>query len=298
MENYHLFAWQGFSYHVPAEWNLAEYKVANGIASVRLDDDFSRRMDFEWFYARRSLKMDVIRRQYDKIAASMTTSGAASESIDDLPCGWSACLYSMPDGKRLLAAFLLVPENNFFCLLKIHLENASRREADRIVRLIASSFRLYDHGLVPWAVYDIAFQLQKDFRLVATSFQAGRKLLVFEWRLRRLYLWFFSLADILIHKQPVAKWCSAYLNGFKGISGAGFTATPEGEIQAHRQWRRFFGNVEPLTRGCLRYKAWCCPLPDTNQTFLGVFNYRRQEDLLFLTSALEAPLTPNLPNST
>lgn len=289
-ERYHLFAWEGFSCDVPADWNLAEYKVVDGVSYARFHDDFSRRLDFEWINARRRIKMEVIRRRYDKIASAMSAAGAQAENIDDLPCGWSACLYSMPDGKRLLAAFRLVPESNFFCLLKIHFENASKREADRIVRRIAGTFRIYEHGLAPWAVYDVAFQLRKDFRLAATSFQAGRKMLVFEWRLRRLYLMFFSLADILLQNQTMEKWCAGYLNGFKAVAGVKFAEGREGEIIALHNWWRFFGNVEPVVRGCLRYKAWCRLIPEKNQIFLGVFNFSRQKDLAFLADSLEASL--------
>lgn len=293
MENYHLFAWHGFSCDLPADWNLAEYNVTDRVSYARFYDDFSRRLDLEWLYARRPVRIDVVRRRYDKIASSMSMAGAEAESLEDMPCGWSTCLYSMPDGKRLMAAFRLLPERNFFCLLKMYFENASKREADRIIRQIAATFRLYEHGLAPWALYDIAFQLHQDFRLSATSFQAGQKLLIFEWKLRRLYLWFFSLADILLKKQPIETWCAKYLNGFKAISGVKFSAAENGEILALCQWRRLFGNIEPLTRGCLRYKAWCRLIPEKNQVFLGVFNYRRPADLEILTSGLASPLAPN-----
>jgi hypothetical protein len=292
-EGYHLFAWQGFAYNVPAEWNLAEYKHSNSGSYARLYDDSNIRLDFEWLYPRRPVKIEAVRRRYDEIAASMNAVGAAAENIADLPRGWSACLYSMPDGKRLLAAFRFVPEERFFCLLKMYFENASRREADRIIRMLASSFRLYEQGLVPWAVYDVDFQLHKDFRLVATSFQAGRKLLVFEWRLRRFYLWFFSLADILLKKHSMAGWCAEHLNAFKALSGVRFSAVPGGEIQARRRWRRFYGNMEPVSRGCLNYKAWCLRLPDKDQILLGVLNYRHPEDISFLTSGFKPTAAPD-----
>lgn len=292
MEQYHQFAWQGYSCDIPADWNLAEYKVVAGVACARLHDDFNRRLDFEWVNARRPIRMEVIRRRYDNIASAMRASGAQAENIEDMPGGWSACLYSMPDGKRLVAAFKLVPESNFFCLLKMYFEKAGKREADRIVRRIAGTFRLYEHGLVPWAVYDVSFQLRHELKLGATSFQAGRKLLVFEWRLRRFYLMFFSLADLLCKDRPMEKWCAGYLNGFKGISGVKFAEGGEGEIAALHNWWRFLGNVEPVTRGCLRYKAWCRLLPDKNQIFLGVLNYRRHEDISFLVGGLDPALAP------
>lgn len=294
MESYQQFAWQGHSCDIPADWNLAEYKVVAGVSYARFHDDFNRCLDFEWVNARRRIRIEEVRERYDKIADAMEASGAESENIEDLPGGWSACFYSMPDGKRLVAAFKLVPESNFFCLLKMYFEQASKREADRIVRRITDTFRLYEQGLVPWAVYDVSFQLQHEFKLGATSFQAGRKLLVFDWRLRRLYLMFFSLADLLRKQRSMEKWCVDYLNGFKGLSGVKFVEGGEGGIVALHNWLRFFGNVEPVTRGCLRYKAWCRLVPDKNQIFLGVFNYRRQSDLSFLASGLDSALAPNL----
>jgi hypothetical protein len=290
METYHLFAWQGFSFDVPAAWNLSEYTTASGVSCARFFDDCIRRLDFEWMAVRRRIRIEEVRRRYDKIADSMREAGAQSENIEDMPGGWSACLYSLPDGKRLMAAFRLVPENNFFCLLKMYFENASKREAERIVRRIAGTFRLHDQGSVPWAVYDVDFQLRKEFKLSATSFQAGRKLMVFDWRLRRLYLNFFSLADILCKDHSMEKWCADYLNGFKALSGVKFIEGREGEIISAQNCWRFWGNMEPLTRGCLHYLAWCRRIPDKNQIFLGVFNYRRRDDVSFLESGLDPGL--------
>jgi hypothetical protein len=199
----------------------------------------------------------------------------------------------MPDGKRLVAAFKLVPESNFFCFLKMYFEKAGKREADRILRRLAETFRLSEQGLVPWAVYDVSFKLRHEFKLGATSFQAGRKLLVFEWRLRRLYLMFFSLADLLCKDRSMEKWSADYLNGFKGISGVKFAEGSAGEIVAvHNGWR-FLGNMEPVMRGCLRYKAWCRLVPDKNQMLLGVWNYRRHEDLAFLAGGLDSAWAPD-----
>ena len=290
---YHLFAWQGFSYEVPSEWNLAEYNIRDSVSCVRLQDDFGLRLEFEWVYVRRPVKALIIHRRYDKIASVMNRAGAVADNIEELPAGWSACLYSMSDGKRLLTAFRLMPDSNFFCLLKIHFESASKREAERIIRKITSTFTLYEQGLVPWAFYDISFHLHSDFKLVATSLLAGRKLLVFTWRGRRLYLFFFSLADILLQKPSMEKYCADYLNGFKAVSGVRFSAGENGTIVARPRPWRFWGNVEPIIRGCLRYQAWCRLIPDKNQIFLGVLNYRRHADLATLAASFDSLLKPD-----
>ncbi len=292
METYHQFAWQGYSCDIPADWNLSEYKIAGGVACARFHDDCNLRLEFEWLQAPRRINPETVRQRYAKIATDMRVSGARAENTEDMPTGWVACFYTMPDGKRMQAAFTLVPQSNFFFLLKIHFEQASQREAGRIVRRIAGTFHLHAQGLVPWAVYDVAFQLHHAFKLRATSFQAGRKLLVFEWRLRRLHLMFFSLADLLCKDQSLETWCAGYLNTFKGISGAKFAGGHKGELVATHCWWRLFGNVEPLLCGCLRYKAWCRLLPDKNQVFIGVFNYRGRADLDFLAGGMDKVLAP------
>lgn len=283
---YHIFAWQGISFAVPENWNLAEYQIGGGNSYARFHDDYNRRLDFEWVYARQPLKPENIRRRYAKVAESMAKALAAAENLEEMPAGWSACLYSMPETKYLAAAFYLSPDNRFFGLIKIYFDRASRREPVRIVRQIALTFKLHEQGLVPWTVYDVDFELQRDFKLVATSFQAGRKLFIFEWRARRLYLWFFSLSDILLAQQPMEKWCAEYLNGFKAIAGVRFAPGQNGAILAERRWRRFYGKAEPILRGCLHNRAWCRRIPEKNQLLLMAYNYRRETDLAFLESAL------------
>ena len=292
MDAYHIFAWQGFSCEIPADWNLAGHTVAGGVSQARFHDDFSLRLDLEWMEARRPIDADVIRRRYDKIAASMGRAGARAEKIDLMPQGWSAGLYTMPNGMRLAAAFRLAPNSPFFWLARIYFEQAGEHEARRIVRRIADSFKLHQEGLAQWAVYDVAFHLRQEFRLEATSFHAGRKLLVFEWRRRRLYLLFFSLADLLCKDQPMERWCAAYLNNFKALSGVTFTEGRSGELLPSHRWWKLWGNLEPLARGCLRYSAWCRLIPEKNQIFLGVLNYRRPDDLAFLAHGLDPALAP------
>jgi hypothetical protein len=291
--SYHLFAWQGFAMEVPVDWNLAEYKMTGDVSRVRLHDDFNLRLELEWLYSRKRLNPERIRKRYEKSAAAMNTACAAAENMAELPAGWTACLYSMPDGKRLVTAFWLETEKRFFCLLKIHFANASRREGERIMRRIASTFRLYANGLAPWAVYDVSFLLHRAYRLVTTSFLAGSKLFVFENQQRRLYLFFFSLADVLTQNQSPAQWCAGYLNRFKPLSAVRFLACEDGKIAVRRKWLGFWGNMEPVVRGCLRYMAWCKLLKEKNQLFLGVCNYRRQRDLERLCKDFDPSLGPD-----
>jgi hypothetical protein len=295
MAAYHRFAWQAFSFDIPADWNLAGHTTAAGVSHARFHDDFGLRLELEWMEARRPISPAVVRQRYDKLAAAMSAAGTRSDPIAALPDGWSATLHHMADGIRMVTAFRVLPGSPFFCLLKMHFDKTAGREPERLFHRLAESFTRHEEGLVPWAVYDIGFQLHRDFRLHATSFQAGRKLMVFDWRLRRLYLQFFSLADLVCREQPMEQWCAGYLKGFKALSGVTFTAGREGTLVAAHQWWKWWGNAEPLTRGCLKYRAWCRLIPEKNQLFLGVLNYRRAEDLAFLARGIEPSLAPAPP---
>lgn len=286
---YKYFAWQNFSCNIPEEWNLAGHKDEKHSSSIRLQDDYSHRLDFEWTQPRHPLRADAARRAYDRMADAMRKSGAEGEAMPDMPGGWTACLYAMPDGRLMVAAFYFPEDRLYFGVLKMYFENTSRREPERVAREMAGSFRVYSDTLAPWAVYDAEFRLATAFRLTATSFQAGRKLFVFEWRSRKLFLFFISLADMLVREQSIETWCAKYLDGFKGISGASFSPGENGVILAERRWRRYVGNMEPVVRGCLRYSAFCRRVADKNQIFIALFNYRRAADADFLAGSLVAP---------
>ncbi|MBU4199694.1 MAG: hypothetical protein KKG09_00500 [Verrucomicrobia bacterium] len=276
----HCFAWDGFSFQVPRDWNLSEYALLRDVSWIRMEDDSAVRLDVEWTRSRRPIDMERMRKQFSAVAKSMTTAGAETQSVEELPDGWSAFLYSMPDGRHLLAAFRYVPGSDFFCLLKIHFKSVSRREPPRILHRIASTFQLHEQDVVPWELFDIRFLLNRDFRLLSTSFQAGRQLMIFEWRLRIFYLWFFSLADLVLREKSMEAWCATFLNGFKGIRGSRFTAGEQsGVILSRHLWRYPLGHIDEIVRMCFRYRAHCRHLAAQNQIALWVFQYRTNADL-------------------
>lgn len=287
----HRFAWHGFSFLVPRDWNLSAYSIRRKVSSVRMEDDNTVRLEMEWTRSRRPFDMERIRKRFDAVSKSLTLAGAATHPVDDLPKIWSACLYSMPDGRRLLVAFRFVPDSGFFCFFKLHFESASLREPPRVIQLIATTFQLHEQDVVPWELYDIEFQLNREFRLLSTSFQAGRQQMVFEWRRRRLHLWFFSLGDLILKGKPMEAWCADFLDGFKGIQGPKFSAGEQhGVLHARRSRKYPLGHGEEIGRWCFRYQARCLNLAVKNQIVLWVFQFRKDSDLDHLMLKL-GPLT-------
>lgn len=289
----HRFAWDGFSFRTPLDWNLSEYSIRRDASWVRMEDDNTVRLEMEWTRSRRPLDMDRIRKRFAVISKSLTQAGAATQPVEDLPTAWSAFLYSMPDGRRLLVAFRFVPDSGFFCFFKLHFESASLREPPRVIRLIARTFQLHAQDVIPWELFNIGFQLNREFRLLATSFQAGRQLMIFEWRRRKLHLWFFSLADLILKDKSMEAWCVDYLNGFKGIQGPKFGAGDQpGVILARRSRRYPLGHGEEIARWCFRYQTRCVNLIEKNQIVLWVFQFRKNTDPECLKLEL-APVTMN-----
>ncbi|MDD5678862.1 MAG: hypothetical protein PHW60_12870 [Kiritimatiellae bacterium] len=276
----HRFAWDGISFHVPRDWNLSGYSLRRNVSWVRMEDDNTIRLEMEWTRSHRPLDMERVRKRFAAVSKSLTSAGAETHQVDDLPPLWAAFLYSMADGRRLLAAYRFEPGSNFFCFFKLHFESVSLREPPRLIRLIARTFQLHVQDVVPWELFDIGFQLNREFRLVATSFQAGRQLIIFEWRRRKLHLWFISLADMILKDKSMETWCADFLNGFKGIRGPRFSPGDRPGIISARRSRRYpLGQGEEIARWCFRYQAQCANLAAKNQLVLWVFQYREDSDL-------------------
>lgn len=286
-KTYRRFAWDGFSFETPDDWNLSQYKQTRDLSFVRMEDDHALRLELEYGRLTRPADHARWRDHQARTTAELTRAGAEAAPVADLPDGWSAFQYSWPDHRHLILAFRLAADTPFFCLLKLHFDDASRREPPRLLRTLTAGFRLHATGPLPWAVYDFAFRLPRVFRLTETAFQAGRKLMVFEWRRRRLHLWFCSLADVVLRERTPAAWAADFLNAFKGIRGPRFVAVGENAVESRFSWRYPLGHFEELFRGCFRYRVWCAHLPERNQLMLCVFQHRREDDLRQL--ALEGP---------
>ena len=111
--------------------------------------------------------------------------------------------------------------------------------------------------------------------------------MIFEWRLRKLLLWHFSLADIILKKTGIQEWAVRFLNGFKALHGPVFIAGDNGSITTRRRFRHPFGHYEEIGRQCFRHLAGYEHYPEKNQIVLWVYNYRRPEDVRKLKQSLK-----------
>jgi hypothetical protein len=283
----HRFAWDGFSFRVPADWNLSQYHFDKRVSSIQMEDDYSLRLEFEWMRPQRGVNETKLKKRYEKASKRLKKSAEETEQVDPVPPGWSAFLYTMPRKKHFVSAFWLAPDGGFFGFLQLHFEKAGGKQTPlRTLNVILSDFERHTGDVVPWAFYDVSLRLPASFRLVSTSFQAGNKLAVFQWGLRKLYVWRASLAEILLKERTLAAWAADFLNKHKDIQGPKFTVEDDTTVGAKRRRGYLLGHYDEISRMCFRYKTWCMHLPEQNAIVLAVFNYRRARDLATLATAL------------
>jgi hypothetical protein len=274
----HRLAWDGFSFQVPLDWDLSFYDFQSRVSSLRMEDDAAIRMQMEWHRPPRPVGLAHVKERYAAMARQMNALAVETQEVKGLPAGWGAFIYLMPDRRRLAICFWLAPEGRFFCFFRLHIDMAGGRYAERVLRLLTSSFELHAGPVIPWAVYDVALALHRDFHLEWTALQAGQKLLAFQWRLRRLLFWQFSLADMILKKRELYAWAADFLNRYKGLRGPRFVVT-EGGIKTEKRHRYWLGHHEEIGRWCFQYQVACRHVPERNIILLTVFNYRRKADL-------------------
>lgn len=277
---FHRFSWDGLSFEVPEDWDLSMYEfIRRGVSSLQMQDDHAIRLEAEWLRPGRRIDEQRLRARYEKSAKKITGSAKETTRIGDLPRGWSAFLYTMPGKEQFVTAFWLAPAKDLFCFFRLYFERVGKTKPMNVLRRLAESFAVTERGLRRWDVYDVSFELDSRFRLVKTRFEGGRKYLLFESRLRQLYVWQFSLADILLKKQSAGEWAAEFLNKTKEIRGPLFVARPDAGVTARRRRRPPFVQYEEIGRLCFRYRIAVRHLRDRNALFLAVYNFRSPDDL-------------------
>lgn len=281
----HRIAWDGFSFLTPADWNLSMYDLKTRGSSLRMEDDDAMRLEFDWSRPTRDVDSARLLKGYRKRSRVLAGKAESVEEIANLPDGWIAFLYAMPDRRRLAIAFWLPPGQRFLGYLRLHIGNVGPRKARRTLETIVNSAALHDEARIPWEVYDLRFSLDRDFALVSTAFEAGSKMMAFEWRLRRLFLWRISVAEVLLRDRSAAEAACTLLNKFKGMRGATFSAVGPDRIESKRRYA--IAPFEDIGRWCFLYRAAVTHLPGENALLLAAFSYRRATDLDFLRAALQ-----------
>jgi hypothetical protein len=278
----HTFAWDGMAFDVPRDWHLSNYVFTTRESSLQMQDATSVRLEAEWTRSRRT-DADTVLKRYRKKAGAWEAIADETSAIDRLPPHWTGFAYRMPENRILMVAFYLHPSRSLAVLFRLHFENTGKHKAMSVFRGIAGSFTWQDRGTIPWTVYDMHVALPREFRLVETGFEAGRKLMVFEWRLRRLLVWRFSLAHLALREKTLDAWAADVLNTSKLIKGPRFVPDGRGGLQVGRNRRYGFRHYEEIGRWCFRYRALYVHDPQADAIKLAVYQYRVPGDLTVIS---------------
>jgi hypothetical protein len=285
---FHRFAWDRLSFNVPENWNLSYYLCDKKSSSIRMEDDDSVRMEMEWVRRKYDIESDELLGRYRKQARDLEAQADRCTAVESLPVGWTGFVYDMPEGRCLVALMFLGPDRRFFALQKLHFLKKERDLRKAVVARIVETFSLHTGASVPWAIYDMAFEMDSAFTLINTAFNAGRKMMVFQRKLTRLYVWQFSLADHLLKKQTLAEWAAGFLGTFKLIRAVRFVPQADGSVGTVRKRRHLFGHYDEMGRGCFRYKIGLRRLEAKNAILLWVYSFRSTRDLEYLTPLISA----------
>ena len=273
------FAWDGFAFDVPEDWNLSSYDFGRHTSGVRMEDDDALRLQFDWVRPSSRIRLDKVQARYAKQSARLTTVADQAIACDDLEAGWTAFVYHLPDRHYLVVAYWVAPDLSFFGFLRLHFGSVGPKKPERLLRHVASSFQLSGSGPAPWLFYDVAFALTPDFRLVDTAFQAGSKAMTFQRRLRILSIWQFSMADTILAGRSPAAFAVDFLDQHRPLRGPQFRAIAPDQMTSERTTSFPLARYDEIGRWCFRYAAQCVHLSAVNALFLWVYNFRTPRDL-------------------
>lgn len=294
------FAWDGMSFDVPAGWNLSFQRIHRGVTKLEMEDDTSVRLSAEWLRPLREVDYAGLLRRFEKSSKELRARARDVHPVEGAPAGWSAFVYTMPDDRRLVIAFYLGPRHSVFCFFQLHLDAGPRGEALSIAHRLMASLRLYDgEPVIPWKPYDVEFTVPAPLALQEARLHAGRQGFVFGWRGRRLLVWVFSLADMIVRENPdLAKWTVAFLLASGDVKGPIISAR-DGRVDVRRKRFPPHYHFHEVGRWCFRYRVGLRHEKDANVIVLTVLNYRFESDLARLlrhpvTLPLAAgPVTPS-----
>ena len=278
----HRFAWDGVSFDVPLDWDLAYQETRLGITRIRLEDPVAVRLSGEWMRPEGPLDLGRIMTRFQDNSKRLRAVAKDSETLTGVTPGWSAVVYRFPDSRRLGLAFYLAPKSALFAFYQFHLDPGPPAEAISLVRRFMASFDTFISGPVPWACYDIAFTMPAGFTLSSATFNPGLKRFTFGRSLRRLYTWHVSLADLVLKKdKSPLLWAVKMLNKGDPVQGPVFKVLNDALVPTRPNLMPWCHFME-LVRGCLKYKAGVRHEKDNNRLVLACYQYRFESDLKWL----------------
>lgn len=275
----HRFAWDGVSFRLPEDWNLARYRYEGKVLRTEFEDDYNQRAVIQWTWPKHTLADERIRKRFQKREKRLAENVEKKRDISGLPKGWKATLYDYGKGNRLVVAYGIQHHPSLFLFLRLYFTAQDHESPQRLTRQLAESIDARDRGIIQWSVYDMQVWLPREFKLVNTVFEAGRKRMAFNNRLQRLCIWQFSIAHLLFKDVEPHAWVAAFLNAQRMFRGPKFMYDEDGNVYAKRTKRHLLGHFDEYGRLSFRYLIGFEYDEQHDRFVLWVYNYRRKKAL-------------------
>ena len=277
------FAWDGVVFPVPADWELAGYSYRRRAVHLILEDPVEVRLELEYLAEPDARAEKAVRKRYRTWADQFKAVASRVVPVDGVTPGWHVNQYLMKDGRSLIAALGMGRPDTELAFFRLHMP-ADRPGAEglRLVRRLLAGFTWPSGEQSAWRMYDFDIRVPRHFRLRQTAFWAGRKMLRFEYRLRRLFIWHFALASRMWKEREPEDAIIEFLHKAKELPGIRVERDTAGCLIIRKKPIHLFGHYEDIGRGCFRY-AWHCQIDEEGDTLaLAVLHYRRASDLRWL----------------
>lgn len=298
-EGYRQLAWNGISFAVPQNWEIAVFRfLRRGASRVELEDEYTIRMEAEWIFSdKQKLDVETIMKRYEAASKPLTLKAEDEEDVTGLPEGWYATHFMFKEtGKEkakgklevvshgLVTAFYLCPQKSLFCFFLVHFMPEDPEDPVATIHKMAHTFTNHrNREFIPRQLFDMSFKLPRDFKLEKTDFDIGMKMMRFKWKARRFSLWHFSCANMFLRDGITpAEWIAGYLNGYGGFRGPRFDPDGKGDITWRRRKPHIFGHRSEIAHWCFKYRIGWRLTAETNQLIVWVFQYRKAADLEIL----------------
>ena len=301
-------AWDQVSFSIPSNWELAAYRFpTTHVSRVEIEDEYTTRMEAEWTLSARPRHVAQLMKRYKERVGTLTKKAHDRAEVSGCGYGWTMVRYSFkrtePDktGKQLevverelVTGVFVDPGGKVSAFVLLHFLPDDEEDPVEAARLVARDFAYQAEGdaaagCVRWRVYDLDFEMPREFVLENTRFDIGAKLFAFRWRSRRLQLWQFSCADVFLKPGvKLEEWVAGYLNTHARLKGIAFWP---GEKKEALSWRRRFPHVfahgDEIVRWCFRYAARYRHDAKANRVVAWVFSHRSEADLEALPAWLK-----------
>lgn len=298
-EGYRRLAWNGVSFAVPTNWELAVFRfLRRGASRIELEDEYTVRMEAEWIFDRkRKLDVQSIMKRYETASKPLTLKSEERSEVSDLPEDWHATEFVFKETGKikkggdlevithgLITAFYICPEKSMFGFFLLHFMPEDPENPVETIRQLAHSFHNHrKQPFVPWQLYDISFELPASFKLEKATIDIGSKMMRFNWKWRQFSLWHFSCCDMFLKDGKTADvWATGFLNGFGGFKGVRFDPDGKGGITWRRRKPFIFGHRSEIAHWCFKYTIGWHLIEETRQLVVWVYHYRKKADLLML----------------